>query len=35
MILSASKNSAFIGATMKGKVLGIIAHRQAILNDGV
>lgn len=35
MILSASKNSAFIGATMKGEVLGIIAHRQAILNDGV
>ena len=35
MILSASKNSAFIGATMKGKVLGIIAHRQAILNDAV
>ena len=35
MILSVSKNSAFIGAMMKGKVLGIIAHRQAILNDGV
>jgi len=35
MILSASKNSAFIGATMKGEVLGIIAHRQEILNDAV
>ena len=32
-ILSASKNSAFIGATMKGKVLGVIANNQLILNE--
>ena len=32
-ILSASKNSAFIGATMKGKVIGVIANKQLILNN--
>ena len=31
-ILSASKNSAFIGETMKGKVIGVIARNQLVLN---
>ena len=32
-ILSASKNSVFVGATMKGKVIGVIANKQLILNN--
>ena len=31
-ILSASKNSAFIGETVKGKVIGVIARNQLVLN---
>lgn len=31
-ILSASKNGAFIGETMKGKVIGVIARNQLVLN---
>ena len=31
-ILSASKNSAFIGETRKGKVIGVIARNQLVLN---
>lgn len=32
-ILSSSKNTAFLGETLKGKVLGIIANNQLILNN--
>ncbi|MFK8303526.1 dihydroorotase family protein [Capnocytophaga stomatis] len=32
-IVSASKNSAFIGETLKGKVIGIIANNQFVMND--
>ncbi|MFJ1474255.1 dihydroorotase family protein [Capnocytophaga cynodegmi] len=32
-ILSTSKNSAFLGETLKGKVIGIIANNQFVIND--
>ncbi|GIJ94186.1 dihydroorotase [Capnocytophaga stomatis] len=32
-ILSTSKNSAFLGETLKGKVIGIIANNQFVMND--
>lgn len=32
-ILSTSKNSAFLGETLKGKVIGVIANNQFVIND--
>ncbi len=33
MIRSKSKNTPFVGATLKGKVIGIINGRQSVIND--
>ena len=32
-IVSTSKNSAFLGKTMKGKVIGIINNKKALWNE--